>query len=139
MNHNGVNNIHFNPFKPEELFVGLGDGGLANDPFENAQNLNKILGKILVFNTSMWTNRTMCDFVVCNELDLYYQTYMVLVNVPSCIASCDFFLYCRPTRFLICVSTVLVSLKVLIFLPMVSGKSLSFTCNGHMHSKKIFL
>ncbi len=29
------------------LYVALGDGGLANDPFGNAQNLGSILGKVL--------------------------------------------------------------------------------------------
>ena len=29
------------------LYVGLGDGGSRNDPFDNAQNLGVLLGKIL--------------------------------------------------------------------------------------------
>ncbi len=48
-NHNGG----WIGFGPEgNLYVALGDGGSANDPFNNAQNLNSNLGKILRLDVS---------------------------------------------------------------------------------------
>jgi Glucose / Sorbosone dehydrogenase/FG-GAP-like repeat len=43
-NHNG-GNIVFGP--DNNLYIGMGDGGSANDPNANAQNINALLGKIL--------------------------------------------------------------------------------------------
>ena len=43
-NHNG-GSIEFGP--DGYLYVGLGDGGLRNDPYDAGQDLSKILGKIL--------------------------------------------------------------------------------------------
>ncbi|MBW3634005.1 MAG: PQQ-dependent sugar dehydrogenase [Chloroflexi bacterium] len=44
VNHNG-GTIHFGP--DGYLYVGIGDGGLAGDPFDNAQDLATPLGKLL--------------------------------------------------------------------------------------------
>jgi glucose/arabinose dehydrogenase len=43
-NHNG-GNIAFDRFG--KFFIGLGDGGSANDPQNNGQNVNTLLGKLL--------------------------------------------------------------------------------------------
>ena len=43
-NHNG-GNIAFGP--DNYLYAGFGDGGSGNDPFNNAQNLQSLLGKML--------------------------------------------------------------------------------------------
>lgn len=39
--------IGFSPADPVHLFIATGDGGSANDPDNNAQNLNSNLGKLL--------------------------------------------------------------------------------------------
>lgn len=39
--------IGFNAADPGQLYIATGDGGSGNDPFNNAQNLNSNLGKLL--------------------------------------------------------------------------------------------
>ena len=39
--------IAFRPNDPNDLYIATGDGGSGNDPFNNAQNTNSLLGKIL--------------------------------------------------------------------------------------------
>lgn len=48
-NHNG-GDIHFGP--DGYLYIGMGDGGSGNDPLNNAQTLDNLLGKILRINVS---------------------------------------------------------------------------------------
>jgi glucose/arabinose dehydrogenase len=52
---NGLNNhkagwIGFKPGDSNNLFIATGDGGGGNDPFNNAQQLNNVLGKMLRIN-----------------------------------------------------------------------------------------
>src|SRR5690606_9291571 len=44
INHNG-GTIHFGP--DGYLYIAKGDGGLAGDPYRNAQDISTLLGKIL--------------------------------------------------------------------------------------------
>lgn len=44
VNHNG-GSIHFGP--DGYLYIGTGDGGMGGDPYDHAQNLNSLLGKML--------------------------------------------------------------------------------------------
>src|SRR3990172_3941000 len=48
-NHNG-GQILFGPDR--YLYVGIGDGGGGGDPQENAQNINRLLGKVLRLDVS---------------------------------------------------------------------------------------
>ena len=54
-NHNG-GNIVFGP--DNNLYIGMGDGGSADDPNANAQNINALLGKILRITPSTLANPT---------------------------------------------------------------------------------
>ncbi len=54
---NGVTNhkggwIGFKPGDNNNLFIATGDGGGSNDPFNNAQRLNNVLGKMLRINVN---------------------------------------------------------------------------------------
>ena len=48
-NHNG-GDIHFGP--DGYLYIGMGDGGSGNDPWNNAQTLDNLLGKMLRINVN---------------------------------------------------------------------------------------
>jgi len=49
-NHNGGNLV----FGPDGfLYIGMGDGGSGDDPFNNAQNTSSLLGKMLRINVSV--------------------------------------------------------------------------------------
>ncbi len=52
-NHNG-GNILFGP--DGFLYIGLGDGGSANDPQNRAQNINELMGKMLRINVDVAAN-----------------------------------------------------------------------------------
>ena len=54
VNHNG-GTIHFGP--DGYLYVTMGDGGLAGDPYRNAQNTSILLGSILRLNVDAEGNR----------------------------------------------------------------------------------
>src|SRR3954451_7915931 len=51
-NHNG-GQLQFGP--DGRLYAGTGDGGLGGDPFRNAQNPHRLLGKILRFDPARRT------------------------------------------------------------------------------------
>lgn len=51
-NHNGINSLNFSP-ESGRLVLTTGDGGLAYDPFNLAQNILEIAGKIIELDVSM--------------------------------------------------------------------------------------
>jgi glucose/arabinose dehydrogenase len=78
-NHNG-GNIVFGP--DGNLYIGMGDGGSADDPQANSQNINSLLGKMLritpstaaVPPTPAYTNPSDNPFVGVNGADEIYAT-----------------------------------------------------------------
>jgi glucose/arabinose dehydrogenase len=84
-NHNGDNVLDVNPFDGW-LYFGLGDGGCAYDPYENAQNPDVLSGKVIRINISALdvSGANSCDVPVVafsqlqeacphviNEIELY--------------------------------------------------------------------
>ena len=52
-NHNGGMIEFRNDGGVDNLYIGMGDGGGANDPNNNAQNINSLLGKFLRITPSL--------------------------------------------------------------------------------------
>lgn len=72
-NHNGG---HLEMGPDGMLYIALGDGGLANDPQENAQNINSLLGKILRIDVSQrpgFTNPPDNPFVGVDGNDMIWS------------------------------------------------------------------
>ncbi len=78
-NHNG-GMIEFGP--DNNLYIGMGDGGSANDPNANSQNVNSLLGKMLRITPDVsgnntnppYTNPSNNPFVGINGADEIYAT-----------------------------------------------------------------
>jgi glucose/arabinose dehydrogenase len=82
-NHNGGMIEFRNDGGVENLYIGMGDGGSANDPGNRAQNINELLGKFLRITPNLAANPTPPysvptdnPFVGVNGLDEIYAVGM---------------------------------------------------------------
>jgi glucose/arabinose dehydrogenase len=66
--------IGFRPTDPGRLYIAVGDGNGSNDPFNNAQNTNSLLGKMLRIDVSAPTGYTIPSGNMAGSLPEIYQS-----------------------------------------------------------------